>query len=40
MNGGLVLTVMELLGRDMDSIPISYCNMRMRFWNIHPIKLV
>jgi hypothetical protein len=39
-DGGLVLTVMELLGRDMDSVPISYGNMRMRFWNIHLVKLV
>ena len=29
MNGGLVFTAMELLGRDMGSVPISYGNMRM-----------
>jgi hypothetical protein len=34
VNGGLVLTVMELLGRDMDSVPITYGNMRMSIWNI------
>ena len=39
MKGGLVCTAMELSGRDMDSVPISYGNMRMRFWNIHPVKL-
>jgi hypothetical protein len=40
VNGGLFFTVMELLGREMDSVPICYGNMRMRFWNIHPVKLV
>lgn len=32
--------MVELLERDMSSVPISYGNMRMRFWNIHPVKLV
>jgi hypothetical protein len=34
-----VFTAIELLGRDI-GVQISYCNMRMRFWNIHPVKLV
>jgi hypothetical protein len=40
VNVGLVLRVMERLGRDKDSVPIFYGNMRMRFWNIHPVKAV